>query len=82
MAAHQKDNTSDVTGVRSPADGRLHSSSSPVHLPFSLFRLPLPFSERRLLLMGLDLLAINGALLLAFFPPELVLSIAEGSGGD
>jgi hypothetical protein len=26
---------------------------------------PLPFSERRLILMGLDLLAVNGALLLA-----------------
>jgi len=40
-----------------------------------LLRLPLPFSERRLLLMGLDLLALNGALLLA-------LSVRPGQSLD
>jgi len=32
---------------------------------FSRSLFPLPFSERRLVLMALDLLAVNGALLLA-----------------
>jgi hypothetical protein len=44
------------------------------HFPLSIFRLPssilrlplpLPFPERRLVLMALDLLAVNGALFLA-----------------
>jgi len=43
----------------------IHFPSSVFRPQSSILRLPLPFSERRLLLIGLDLLAINGALLLA-----------------
>jgi len=42
-----------------------HFPLSIFRLPSSILRLPLPFSERRLVLMALDLLAMNGALLLA-----------------
>ena len=42
-----------------------HFPFSVFRLPSSIFRLPLPFPERRLVLMALDLLAMNGALLLA-----------------
>ena len=42
-----------------------HFPLSIFRLPSSILRLPLPFSERRLILMGLDLLAVKGALLLS-----------------
>ncbi len=49
-------NNPDVPEVGSPAG---------VWVSLSHSRLPFPFAERRLLLMGLDLLAVNGALLLS-----------------
>jgi lipopolysaccharide/colanic/teichoic acid biosynthesis glycosyltransferase len=42
-----------------------HFPLSIFRFPSSILRLPLPFPERRLVLMALDLLAVNGALLLA-----------------
>jgi exopolysaccharide biosynthesis polyprenyl glycosylphosphotransferase len=70
VATHPELSNPDITKVRSPSDAQPHPARpffpfSIFPRPLSLFRLPLPFSERRLLLIGLDLLAINGALLLA-----------------
>ena len=65
MTAHSKDSMPNITEVGSHSSVWSHSFLSIFHRPFSLFRLPLRVSERRLLLMGLDLLAMNGALLLA-----------------
>jgi exopolysaccharide biosynthesis polyprenyl glycosylphosphotransferase len=52
-----------------------HFPLSIFRLPSSILRLPLPFAERRLVLMALDLLAVNGALLLA-------LALRPGYGLD
>ena len=72
MTAHPEESNQNITEVGSPADAQSSSPPSTFHFPSSilphpssLLRLPLHVSERRLLLMGLDLLALNGALLLA-----------------
>ncbi len=64
MAAHPGEGDQNGTGADDRAKAWFNSPLSVLRRPFSLFHLPLPFSERRLLLTGLDLLAVNGALLL------------------
>ena len=65
MTAHPKQNNQDGTGSGSRPDAWSYSPLSIIRRPFSLFRLPLRVSERRLLLMTLDLLAVNSAWFLA-----------------
>jgi len=48
----------------SQTGSRTRSPVSSLHRLLPFLRFPLPFSERRLLLTGLDLVALNGALLL------------------
>lgn len=51
--------------VTKSSQSAIRYSQSTIQIPQSALGIPLPFSERRLILMGLDLLALNGALLLS-----------------
>ncbi|MDH7486889.1 MAG: sugar transferase [Anaerolineae bacterium] len=76
MKAQPEQNAQNNPTERSSSEAWSRSLLPLIRRPFSLFRLPLRVSERRLLLMALDLLAVNGALLLALAAPS-----EQGFGG-
>lgn len=76
MKVQSEQNAQNNPIERSPSAAWSRSLLPLIRRPFSLFRLPLRVSERRLLLMALDLLAVNGALFLA-----LAVTSEQGFGG-
>ena len=76
MKAQPEQNAQNNPTEHSPSGVWYRSLLPLIRRPFSLFRLPLRVSERRLLLMALDLLAVNGALFLA-----LAVTSEQGFGG-